>query len=97
MKSRQEYMDGKVTHQEYYGQFVTESIKRVVESKIGVDQIKKSHDEHLNDITLKRWDLMAPYINAEAEAKLRVCGDFPSLSSGVCIGKAAARMLIGKD
>lgn len=96
MRTRQEYMDGKVTHAEYYRQFVTESVKSHVARRIGLDRIKTSHDEHLNDIPLNQWDDISRAIfgNPSIGTRLKKAGDFWSLAVGVCIAKQAARMML---
>lgn len=93
MKTRKEYMDNLCTHNEYYGQFVTESIKEILKHRIGEDKITNSEDEHFNDIPLKLWDDLP--INSTTGDKMRECDDFLTLGGKVCIYKAAARMLRG--
>lgn len=80
--THKDYLDGLCTHREYYGQFVTSYIRGVVLSNIGKDKIKKSADEHFNDIPLKLWDRLP-------------LGRSGSLSQKVCIAKEAARQIKG--
>jgi len=82
-----------VTHEEYYRQFVTPGILYLVESRIGIDAVRASKDEHLNDIPLSKWDDMEPFARGIAW-KLKEAGDGWSKSANVCIAKQAARMLI---
>ena len=94
MKTRKQYMGGECSHEEYYSQFVTDGILDMVEQSIGRDAIKAaSWDKHFNSIPLGRWDCLAGRVNACAAQKLRECGDGLSLAGGVCIAKAAARMI----
>lgn len=59
---RNDYINGKVTHRQYYGQFVNEATKKRVIESIGIDKLLNSKDEHLNDIPLKKWDLLGGFI-----------------------------------
>lgn len=90
--TRKDYMDRKVSHREYYGQFVTPTIFDMVCRYIGIKRIMASKDpENFNDIPLYLWDNLAGgYLQRDA---LKEAGDGPSLSSGVCILKEAARQL----
>lgn len=97
MRTRKEYLDGKVSHDDYYNQFVTKEVIEIVKRDLGVDTIKASNDPHFNDIPLKLWDRYYqlnsfPGINE----KLKQAGDFPSNAGIVCIAKAAARMIKGE-
>lgn len=95
MKTRKEYLDGAVSHREYYAQFVTEGVKQLVEKRIGIDRLKKSTDEHLNDIPLKTWDnLFSTGVPKYIGDKLREAGDFPTMAGAVCILKEAARQIL---
>lgn len=62
MITRQDYLNGKATHREYYGQFVNESVKSKVLKTIGKDKLLASTDEHLNDIPMKKWDSIAGFL-----------------------------------
>jgi len=94
MITRKEYMAGKFTHREYYGQFVTDAIKTLVRNHIGEQVIKRSEDPHLNDIPLRRWDNLH-------QAILSICGKAIAstttggirLSDTVCIAKEAAKQI----
>ena len=87
-----DYIDGKRTHREYMGQFVTPYVRERVLEAIGIDRIQSSPDEHFNDIPLAEWDKLAPRINGHCAHWLRECGDSP-VFPGVCIAKEAARQL----
>ncbi|MDB5716130.1 MAG: hypothetical protein JWO15_3527 [Sphingomonadales bacterium] len=97
---RKEYMapcvsdaDSQERHNKYYGQYVTDLIKQLVSSHIGVDRIRDSIDPAFNDIPLKRWDALVPLLPRSAVYQLSENGDFLSLGTGVCILKAAARTI----
>lgn len=107
MKTRKQYMDGTVSFDEYYGQFVNDEVLRAVKNGIGVDAIKASKNEHFNDIRLEKWDRLAGFhfIGSEMISrphgvpwgmgpKLKEAGEGFSAATAVCILKQAARRLI---
>lgn len=96
MRSRQQYMSGQCTHEEYYEQFVTESIMQAVENRIGKERIGTSCDPNFNDIPLNMWDDLYPLISGVSERKLRSAGDGVSLAGCVCIAKRAAARIRGE-
>jgi hypothetical protein len=61
MFTRADYMSNLVTHNDYYGQFVTQDIKNLIEQTFTKERLIKAldSDEHLNNIPLHRWDLLA--------------------------------------
>lgn len=92
--SHADYMNHKCTHREYHAQFVTDELKARVQSRIGLDQLLRSKDEHLNDIPLKIWDsIKAP---AGTIAKLEEAGTYLTLATQVCIAKEAAQQIIAE-
>ena len=101
MFTRKDYLDNKCTHQEYYDQFVNDKVKQLVLRHIGKDALLNSTDEVFNDIPLKKWDdlvnVTPGVINMkswkEAEPTNQANSYFWSLSSNVCILKAAARQI----
>lgn len=93
MITRKQRISGEFTHREYYGQFVNNSILKTVVSRIGLEALRKSTDEHLNDIPLARWDrLPLSRETLELLKEADPCGW--SLSDKVCIYKQAARQVI---
>ena len=96
MIHKKEYMDGNKVHEEYYGQFVTDKVKQLVARTFSIPVLLDSKDPHLNDIPLKRWDFLVYYLGSSTDRKLRECGDWLSLGTGVCILKQAAKQLIQK-
>lgn len=91
--TREDYMQGKCTHDEFYQQFVTEGLKNCVARHIGMDDINASKDVHFNDIALDRWDVCPiPYDVMDEFIKSSGCRLF-SLSDRVCITKMAAKIL----
>ena len=98
MITRKQYMRKEATHREYYGQFVTDSVKQYVSSAIGKDRIAKSTDPHLSDIPLHNWDMLHAIkdmcIHKVSEAAEHADGTlYWSLSDQVCIAKEAARQI----
>ena len=94
MITRQDYMDKKATHRQYYGQFVTDAIKAGVARRFR-DAIMESQDPHFNDIPLKQWDSMAVLYKNHITAVNNDIGNGRvfSLCDGVCMLKEAARQI----
>ncbi len=100
MFTRHDYVvDKKCSHDEYYAQFVTESVKRLVLSKWSASEIKKSFavDKNLNNLPLAQWDRLADILSMNHDlmrklAKANGTGG-TSLSDRVCTLKRAARMI----
>ena len=101
MYTQQQYMNNECTHREYYAQFVTQRIRKIVADRIGKDAILASTDEHFNDIPLREWDAVIgfsdyrPSINNTLglAAHFRECGDCVSASGLTCVMKEAARQI----
>jgi transcription termination factor NusB len=96
MYTRKQYLNKECTHREYYEQFVNGSVEQIVRVSIGLDRILHSTDPYLNDIPLKRWDMLEYAILQAAGHKfceVNQCKGM-SLSDCVCIAKAAARKMI---
>ena len=93
---RKDYMSGKVTHKDYFEQFVDEEILTLTQAVIsGYDLGKKlKADKYLNNIPMRFWDAGVHLLPHSTRVKLEEAGDFLSLSTGVCILKAAARLLV---
>ncbi len=93
MITRQDYMNDKATHREYYGQFVTDEIKQEVLREIGKMELMSSTDEHLNDIELFKWYWQ---LSRKTVNDLKASGEVHAntLSVAVCIHKEAARQII---
>lgn len=94
MYTRRDYLYKRCDHDQYYSQFITDSILALVEQRIGLDNILDSTDEWFNDIQLTRWDELAFYIKSLVNPQvLTEAEEGWSMSTGVCIGKQAAKML----
>lgn len=82
-------------HRAYHAQFVTSAhVGELVRSGM-IERIRKSRDPHFNDIPLSDWDSLAMSfpIPQVTLAKMRECGDYPTLAGAVCILKEAARQI----
>lgn len=90
--TRAQYLNHECTHREYYAQFVNDSIRAIV--KEAIPEIFRSKDEHFNDISLRRWDMLVSFIPYPVAGKLKELGDYMTLAGGVCILKEAARQLV---
>ena len=92
--TRQDYLDGNCTHEQYYNQFVNLHVKHLVTGCIGRLAIVQSTDPDFNDIHLSDWDAMGSLIvGAVGRKKFHDLGDQPTLAGVVCIAKAAARQI----
>jgi hypothetical protein len=95
--TRADYLAGKCTHRQYYGQFVNPEILGRVKNWIGLNAIKTAlaaNDEHLNTIGLAKWDSFVTSKQLfNVSAKMKEAGDFLTLAGGVCIAKEAAKQL----
>jgi hypothetical protein len=99
MITREEYMENsKELHWAYYGQFVTDGIKNMVISKFGIENLVSSlkEDKYMNNIPLKKWDDLVNFLPSYVWAGLKNMGELnvKTLSNGVCILKAGARIAV---
>lgn len=76
-------------HQQYYEQLVTPELLNYVVERIGSEKILNSADPNFNDIPLNKWEI--GFGKEWTTNQLKKVGAFYSLSSVVCIAKAAAR------
>lgn len=85
---RKEYMDNKITHEEFY-LWLADAIKVTVSDlPVSLDRILMSTDPHLNDIPLHQWDRRNPIVRGKAvRAGMRAW----SLCNTVCVLKAFAK------
>ena len=101
--TREEYMEN--SHElfrAYYAQFVTDETRRFVAKHIGIKKLKKSKDEHFNDIIHHSnngqggWIWDASPLNLELARELGEIhpGYFGSPCAHTCVGKEAARQLL---
>ena len=88
--TRKDYMTNKCTHEEYYGQLVTQGMKDHVVRAIP-QALAKSTDPVFNDIPLSTWDRLGMVYNLRDEFK--ALGDIKSAAGMVCVLKEAARQV----
>ena len=93
--TRKDYMDGRVTHAEYYTSVAKAAGVSFADSQMlpKVRDALEKGDEHLNTISLTTWDAMAlfPTCRANISRALKAHEDFWSLAGGVCTLKQAAK------
>ena len=88
--TRKDYMSDKCTHEEYYGQLVTQGMRDHIVRAIP-QALAKSTDPHLNDIPLSTWDRLGMVYGLRSE--FEELGDFRSKAGIVCVLKEAARQV----
>ena len=101
MKTRTQYLNGEISHFDFYAQFVDEPIKNIVRARLEragyLKNLKEKfgEDKNLNNIPLHIWDSFSQSLNtSEVAGKMREAGDYLTLSGIVCIAKTAAQILI---
>jgi hypothetical protein len=95
--TRNEYMEGRASHEDYYGGIVAECGVDFKDAKdIARFREALKTDKNMNNIPLAWWDAKAQalmvYNGAAIRKALKDRGDFYSMCGGVCILKTAARM-----
>jgi len=91
---RKEYMDGKISHHNYYiwlANLIGANYKHLPVSQ---DTLLKSTDKYFNDIPLKLWDNQHYLILQLVKSKHI---QYWSNADTVCVLKALARELIGQS
>lgn len=97
MRTRKQYLSGVCTHEEYYGQFVDETIMAGVRRLLDYDQLFAAFqtDEHFNNIPLSLWDGSILLTRTpEVISKMHAAGDYLTMATSVCILKEAARQIV---
>mgnify|MGYP001584261616 CR=1 FL=1 len=102
MITRKEYLnDSNNLHTDYYSQFVTPEIKKMVLSYFGLERLKNNYGKSLGlkgYINLSKWDALAGgYKTKFCEEKVKTVGDFPSRAGAVCILKTAAQIVVEEN
>ena len=98
--TRREYMENSSTlHHEYFAQFVTPYVKQRVQDSVSIHKLAEDYangDKHLNETysCSKVWDRVMCVTPQGIAARLKLAGENNSISTQVCIVKAAARILI---
>jgi len=89
--TRQEYLDGTVTFEQFYTAIVQDAgiaFPDYLLSEV-ISALAKG-DEHLNTIALRRWDVLAACAKSAIAPAFKRHGDYFSLAGGVCVMKQAA-------
>ncbi len=100
MKTRQDYLEGRCEHSEYYGEIAKVCGVAFTDSA-DIARFKRAlaTDSNLNSIPLAWWDgraaALMTYNGAAVRRALKERGDFYSMAGGVCILKEAARKAAG--
>lgn len=104
--TRKQYLDfkgnedeRKTMHQAFYEQFANRSVVNYIAGQFSPEELVNAYkeDQLLNNIELHRWDDAARAVYPWVDHKLvKTTGQFWSLSTGVCICKAAAKVLISR-
>ena len=100
MLTRQDYINGYCTHDQYYGQFVFAEVEAVVVTVIGEQKILNSSDPiNFNDIPLREWDRLHLVINGLVgnSIKQSTNGFRVTLCETVCTAKRAAKMFYDRN
>lgn len=99
MVTRSQYMNKEISYNEYYAQFVTESLKKFVLSHFGKEKLEKHlaaddmfHEDH---IKLEKWnDLYGICHSLVSQKKIKEAGEGFAPATSVCILKEAARLAV---
>jgi hypothetical protein len=93
--TRRDYLEGRVTHQEYY-ESVADAAGIAFSSPMSrefmgrVTEALSKGDKHLNSIPLREWDWRAAAAKRPISRALREHGDSWSAAGAACTMKAAA-------
>lgn len=91
--TRRDYIDRKITHEQYYGSIVAAAqipLQHHKDLTRWQDMIDRG-DEDLTGLDLNYWDALAATWQASITRALRTHGDSWSLAGGVCTIKATVR------
>lgn len=100
--SRADYLAGRCSHQDYYGQFVDDPLRALVSRRFGVEALRAAlvrGDTSFNrSIPLREWDgLSLALDNRVFRERLKAAGDFYSTAGAVCALKEAARQVASSE
>lgn len=95
MHTRQDYLARKVSHEDYYAQFVTERTRKHVGLFFTPEFLRKSLEanKRLNDIPLSEWDHIAESMPFDLKLFRQLDKGGLSKAALVCIVKEAARQV----
>ena len=104
MITRKEYLDGDATHQEYYAQFVTDTMlthfnsgTTEEEKRVFIMHRDKNTPEskHLSFYDIRWWDRFGYWKSIRED--MEKVGDFPTLANLVCLWKEVARQWLKQN
>lgn len=91
-------IQNKISHSQYYGQFVSRDIKNLVAKHIGLDRILSSKDQDFNDIPLEEWESLNLLFPSNAsEVMMRETMHVYQPSFFIRVSKEAARQMLKKE
>jgi hypothetical protein len=93
MFTLQDFTENKCTEQEFYRQFIDETVLQIVSVGIGRRAIFASRDSQFRDIPERDWDLISPALQRHLKPKIKQAGGFISISLLVRVAKQAARQI----
>lgn len=91
--TRESYVKGKITHEEYYSQFVTPEIRQAVADRFNVKRLQEA-GEHFNGIPIAQWDNLGLSFHHALRDEFKERGDGLSISGVLCVLKVAARQIV---
>lgn len=92
--SREQYLMGRCTHEQFYSQMVTPALTAQVLEFWGIRRLLPAYkdDPVFNNLPLGDWDRLARQIACEdTKWEFREAGDWETLGGLVCLAKQAAR------
>lgn len=97
MHTRKEYMDGKISHQQFYGE-IAKALGISFDDSERIDKLVEAYkaDKNFNTIPLRIWDMMGFFSKDRMAKELKKRGSGWSFANSVCIYKAAARESVEK-
>jgi hypothetical protein len=99
MITRDDRLNDRATHEEYYAQFVTPEVREIVVRHFGLSELREAYakDKNLNNLPLSHWDHLTYSLPWDVVENLRRIDGVASLCNGVCTLKEAAREMILSD
>jgi hypothetical protein len=105
MKTRKQYLDGEVSHHDYFAQYADTAIRRRLITFFGKRRILRhamaeGDMNHRDYIPLNEWDVLTGYRSGRLSAprstfeKCKLAGESMTAATMVCIYKAAARLMV---
>lgn len=97
MHTRNQYLNGQCSYNQYYDQFVTEQLKNVVSKYFTTAKLVKAYDkdEYMNSIQFKEWDKLSYYCETSDMKKMyATAGEYVTHTVAVCTLKQAAKHVV---